>query len=266
MGEGTTILDEIAAYKHDFVARRQAQTPLADVAARAQDTPDPADFAGALRAEGMSLIAEVKKASPSKGVIRQDFDPAYIAEAYAENGARALSVLTDEAYFQGADEYLVEARRAAGLPVLRKDFTVDSYQIHEARLLGADAILLIVALMDGGQLEDFQGLGRELGLSVLVEAHSKEELQRALEVGADLLGINNRDLTTFETTLDTTFELREYVPDSVTLISESGIETHDHVRQLADAGVDAILVGESLMRQEDVGAAVRVLLHGEGAA
>ena len=260
-----TILEEISTYKRDFVARRAAELPFADVCARAQDTPAPADFAGALRADGISLIAKVKKASPSKGLIREDFDPAAIAEAYAENGARALSVLTDEAYFQGCDEYLQTARRVAGIPVLRKDFTVDPYQIQEARLLGADAILLIVALMDGGQLEDFQGLGRELGLSVLVEAHTQLELERALEARPDLVGINNRDLQTFETTLDTTFELRPYVPQGITLVSESGIDNYDHVRQLEECGVDAILVGESLMRQQDVGAAVRVLLHGEEA-
>ncbi len=259
------ILEEIAAYKREFVARRVAERPLSDVSAQARDTPDPADFIGALQAEGISLIAEVKKASPSKGVIREDFDPAAIAEAYASNGARALSVLTDEAYFQGRDEYLQTARHAAGIPVLRKDFTVDPYQIHEARLLGADAILLIVALMDGEQLEDFQGCGRDLGLSVLVEAHTRSELERALAAGADLVGINNRDLQTFETTLDTTFELRPHVPPDTTLVSESGIDNHDHVRQLAEADVDAILVGESLMRQPDAGAAVRVLLHGEEA-
>ncbi len=260
-----TILDEIAVYKRDFVARRQAEQPLVDVCARAQDTPDPADFLGALRAEGVALIAEVKKASPSKGVIREDFAPAAIAEAYAGNGARALSVLTDEAYFQGSDQYLQIARQAAGIPVLRKDFTVDPYQIHEARLIGADAILLIVALMDGGQLEDFRGTAVDLGLSVLVEVHTRSELERALAVGVDLVGINNRDLKTFDTTLDITFELRSHVPQDITLVSESGIDNHDHVRQLAEAGVDAILVGESLMRQEDVGAAVRVLLHGEQA-
>ena len=260
-----TILQQIATYKRDFVARRRAEQSLADVCARAQDTPAPRDFSGALRVDGLSLIAEVKKASPSKGVIRADFDPAAIAEAYAGNGARALSVLTDEAYFQGCDEFLQLARSAGGIPVLRKDFTIDPYQIHEARLIGADAILLIVALMDGGQLEDFQGIGRDLGLSVLVEAHTLDELERALESGADLVGINNRDLQTFETDLDTTFHLRPYVPQGVTLVSESGIDSHDHVRQLEEAGVDAILVGESLMRQTDVGAAVRGLLQGEEA-
>ena len=259
------ILEDIAAYKHEFVARRVAEKSLADIRAQALDTPDPMDFAGALREDGISLIAEIKKASPSKGVIREDFDPESIAEAYAANGARALSVLTDEAYFQGSDEYLQVARRAAGIPVLRKDFTIDAYQIHEARFLGADAILLIVALMDGGQLEDFQGIARELSLSVLVEVHTRAELERALAAGVELLGINNRNLQTFETSLDTTFELREHVPADITVVSESAIESHDDVRQLQSAAIDAILVGESLMRQDDVGAAVRVLLHGEEA-
>ena len=258
-----TILQQIATYKRDFVARRMAEHPFADVCAQAQDTPHPADFSGALRADGLSLIAELKKASPSKGVIREDFDPTAIARDYVDNGARALSVLTDEAYFQGCDEYLQMARNAGGIPVLRKDFTIDPYQIHEARLIGADAILLIVALMDGGQLEDFQGVARDLGLSVLVEAHTLAELRRALEAGADLIGVNNRDLQTFETDLDTTFQLRPHVPPGVIFVSESGINSHAHVRQLHEAAVDAILVGESLMRQADVGAAVRTLLHGE---
>ncbi len=258
------ILEEIVASKRDFLARRAHDAPLAEVRARALDCPEPADFAGALAAEGVSLIAEVKKASPSKGVIREDFDPESIATAYAGNGARALSVLTDEAYFQGSDAHLQSARQAAGIPVLRKDFTIDPYQLFEARVIGADAALLIVAIMDGGQLEDLQGLGRELGLSVLVEVHTREELERALAADASLVGINNRDLRTFETSLDTTFELRPFVPETVTLVSESGIEHHEHLRQLGEAGVDAVLVGESLMRAEDPGAAVRDLLGGGG--
>ncbi len=255
-----SILQEIATYKHEFVARRMVEVPVEEVSARARDLPPPADFSAALKADEVALIAEIKKASPSKGVIREDFDPAAIARIYADHGARALSVLTDEAYFQGCDDYLTSARDAARIPVLRKDFTVDSYQIHEARLLGADAILLIVALMDGGQLEDFQGLGHDLGLSVLVEVHTREELEKALSAQAALIGINNRDLKTFDTSLDTTFELREFVPDHVTLVSESGIRDHDDVRQLSDAGIDAILVGESLMRADDIGDAVRRLL------
>lgn len=256
----TDILQEIAAYKREFVARRQYQKPLAEVRSAARDTPEPADFLGALQQEGISLIAEVKKASPSRGIIRADFDPARIAAAYAGNGARALSVLTDEAYFQGCDAYLVAARRESGLPTLRKDFTIDAYQLHEARAIGADAILLIVALMDGSQLEDLLGLSEELGLSALVEVHTAEELRRVLETDARLVGINNRDLKTFATTLDTTFALLEEIPEAVTTVSESGIHHREDVERLEAAGVDAVLVGEALMREKDIGAKVRELL------
>ena len=254
-----TILEEIAAYKREFVDRVQYETPLVEVRAAVRDTAVPEDFTGALQGGEIALIAEIKKASPSKGVIRADFDPEEIAQVYAENGARALSVLTDEAYFQGSNDYLQVARRVAELPVLRKDFTIDPYQIYEARLIGADAILLIVALMDGGQLEDFQGLGEELGLSVLVEIHTAEELARALSCRARLIGINNRNLKTFETTLDTTFELLEKLPPDITTISESGIGHRVDVEQLSTAGVDAILVGESLMREADIGSKMREL-------
>ena len=256
----TDILQEIAAYKREFVAQRKYQKPLADVRSAARDTPEPADFLGALQQEGISLIAEVKKASPSKGVIRADFDPERIAAAYAENGARALSVLTDEAYFQGCDAYLVAARRESGLPTLRKDFTIDAYQLHEARAIGADAVLLIVALMDGSQLGDLLGLGEELGLSALVEVHTDDELRRALGAGARLVGINNRDLKTFTTSLDTTFALLEEIPDSITTVSESGIHHRQDVERLQAAGVDAVLIGEALMREQDIGAKVRELL------
>lgn len=257
------ILAEIAAYKREFVARAKYENSLTDIKHAAQDSAAPADFAAALQQDGIALIAEVKKASPSKGVIRADFDPERIAAAYAENGARALSVLTDEAYFQGCDAYLQLARQAAQLPVLRKDFTVDEYQVYQARVIGADAILLIVALMDGSQLEDYLGLGSELNLSVLVEVHSATELQRAEAAGATLIGINNRDLTTFNTTLDTTFDLLEHMPQEVTTVSESGINQRQDVERLETAGIDAILVGESLMRETDIGAKVKELLGTE---
>ena len=259
----TSILEEIAAYKREFVARAKYQQPLAEVRARAMDAPDPADFAGALRAGGVSLIAEVKKASPSKGVIREDFDPERIAAAYAENGARALSVLTDEAYFQGCDAHLQAARRVAGLPVLRKDFLVDPYQVYEARVLGADAVLVIVALMDGDQLQDFVGLAGELGLAALVEVHDETELARAAGSEAGLVGINNRDLKTFATSLETTFALLPGVPAGALVVSESGIETRQDVERLEAAGVDAVLVGGTLMRAADIGAKVRELLGTE---
>lgn len=254
------ILQEIAAYKREVVAAAKRLRTLAEVRAAARDTEPAADFLGALCADGISLIAEVKKASPSKGVIRADFDPERIAAAYAEAGARALSVLTDEAYFQGSNAYLQAARRVAGLPVLRKDFVVDEYQIHEARCLGADAVLLIVALADGSQLTDLAGQAGELGMAALVEVHDAAEVDRALGSGAVLVGINNRDLKTFHTSLDTTFALVERLPASVTKVSESGIETRADVERLADAGVDAVLVGEALMRAPDVAAKTRELL------
>lgn len=255
------ILDEIAAYKRDFVVQSKLRCTLADVRSAAADAAPTADFAAALRDDGIAVIAEIKKASPSKGVIREDFDPERIAAAYSENGASALSVLTDQAYFQGHDDYLTRARRVAELPVLRKDFTIDAYQIYEARVIGADAILLIVALMDGrGQLEDFLGLSRELGMSALVEVHDDDELQQCIAARADLIGINNRDLKTFETTLETTCALLPAIPEGVTKVSESGINSSDDVERLAAAGVDAVLVGEAMMREPDPGAVLRQLL------
>ena len=256
----TDILSEIAAYKREFVADRQRQRSLAEVRAHARDTPAPADFRGALVADGIALIAEVKKASPSKGIIRADFDPEQIADAYAANGARCLSVLTDEAYFQGCDAYVQMAKEVAGLPVLRKDFTIGEYQIYEARVIGADAVLLIVALMDSSQLDDCLGLAGELELAALVEVHDEAELARAKAAGAGLVGVNNRDLRTFETTLETTFALLDQMPAGAVVVSESGIKHRGHVERLAAAGVDAILVGESLMREADIGAKVRELL------
>jgi len=254
------ILQGIAEYKREVVLRDKRQRSLADMRHAAADIPPPYDFAGALRQEGLSLIAEIKKASPSKGLIRADFDPERIAATYAEAGARALSVLTDEAYFQGSDVYLIAARRVAGLPTLRKDFTLDEYQLYQARVLGADAILLIVALMDSSQLADFLGLAAELGLAALVEVHTREEAERAVQAGAGLVGVNNRDLRTFKTTLDTTFELFPLLPESCLKVSESGINTRADVERLQEAGADAILVGEALMREVDIGAKVSELL------
>jgi len=254
------ILEEIAEYKREFVASRKREQSLVDMRLRAADSLQPADFSAALRQDGISLIAEIKKASPSKGVIRADFDPERIAATYAENGARCLSVLTDEAYFQGSDAYLQMASKASGLPVLRKDFTLDEYQIYEARALGADAVLLIVALMDGSQLDDYIGRAAELEMAALVEVHDGEELARAGAAGAQLIGVNNRDLRTFKTSLDTTFELLEDMPQGVAVVSESGINQREDVESLAAAGVDAILVGEALMRERDIGAKLRELL------
>ena len=253
------ILAEIAAYKREFVLQRKRKCSLVDMRRAAADSAQTEDFRAAVAADGLALIAEIKKASPSKGLIRAEFDPEQIAAEYAQNGAAALSVLTDEAYFEGCDRYLQQARHVAQLPVLRKDFTVDEYQIYEARALGADAVLLIVTLMDGGQLRDFAGLAGELGLAAVVEVHTTEELNRALGQPLALVGINNRNLTTFETTLDTTFELLDHIPDGVTTISESGINTREDIIRLDAAGIDAVLVGEALMREADVGAKIREL-------
>ena len=253
-------LQEILYYKRDFVARAKTLRPFTEVRSEACDCPETRDFHRALSGQGVALIAEIKKASPSKGVIREDFNVEEIAYTYARHGANALSVLTDEAYFQGRDAYLQQARKIVDIPILRKDFTVDAYQLYEARVLGADAVLLIVAAMDGGQLEDFYGIGCDLGLAVLVEVHSLVELQRAIQVSADLIGINNRDLTTFTTDLEITFELMPHADTDALIVSESGINNRDHVESLGNVGVDAMLVGEALIRERDIGAKLNELM------
>ncbi|MEE3233961.1 MAG: indole-3-glycerol phosphate synthase TrpC [Candidatus Latescibacterota bacterium] len=256
----TNILEEIVVYKREFISMRKRERSLTDVRYCAADCDEPSDFFAALSGEGMSLIAEIKKASPSKGVIKNNFDPEKVALAYARNGAHCLSVLTDEAYFQGSDAYIDAAKSVSGLPVLRKDFTLDEYQIYESRALGADAVLLIVSLMDGSQLSDFVGLALELQLTPLVEVHDWSELEIASASGARLIGINNRNLKTFITDLNTTFELLKRRPEGALLVSESGINNRQDVERLGEAGVDAMLVGESLMREDDMGAKVRELL------
>jgi indole-3-glycerol phosphate synthase len=257
------VLQTILARKAEEVAERSRTRPLDAVREAALAQPAPRGFAQALRAKRAldlpAVIAEVKKASPSKGLIRADFDPAAIARSYEAGGAACLSVLTDVDHFQGRDAYLQQARDACTLPVLRKDFIVDAYQVHESRLLGADCILLIVAALDDVRLADFTVLGLELGMDVLVEVHDIDELERALQVPAPLLGINNRNLRTFDVSLDTTLALREAVPADRILVTESGIATRADVARLREAGVPAFLVGESLMRQRDPGAALREL-------
>lgn len=259
----TTILDTILARKHEEVAARRAQVPLAELRARHADAPPPRGFADAIDAKIASgqpaVIAEVKKASPSKGVIRADFDPAAIARSYAAGGAACLSVLTDVGFFQGSDAYLQQARAACALPVLRKDFVVDAYQLYEARALGADCVLLIAAALDDGRLSEFGFLAAELGLDVLLEVHDLDELERALPVPARLLGINNRNLKTFDVSLQTTLDLKPAVPADRVLVTESGILVPDDVARMRAAGVHAFLVGEAFMRQPDPGAALRDL-------
>jgi indole-3-glycerol phosphate synthase len=254
----TDILQRILARKAGEVAERAQRVPLAEVRARALDAPPVRPFAAALRARiaagDAAVIAEVKKASPSKGVIRADFDPAAIARSYEAGGAACLSVLTDVDFFQGADEYLQQARAACALPVLRKDFVVHPYQVHEARALGADCVLLIVAALGDAPLMGLADLALSLGMDVLVEVHDLDELERALPVPAPLLGINNRSLRTFEVSLDTTLELRNAVPTDRVLVTESGIHTREDVALMRGHGVQAFLVGEAFMRAPEPGA------------
>ncbi len=243
-----SILERILADTRDEVERRQSDVPFLEVVARAVDTPIPRDFHGALASTSVSLIAEFKRASPSKGDIYPDAMPAQVAAAYEVGGARAMSVLTNERYFRGSDEDLREVRGAVSLPILRKDFTVSAYQIHEARLIGADAVLLIVAALEDGELHEFMNVAREIGVAALTEVHSEAEIERAVAAGAEIIGINNRNLHTFETSLETTERLRRFVPPDSLVVSESGIADRDDVQRLDRVRVDAVLVGESLMR------------------
>ncbi|MET0581944.1 MAG: indole-3-glycerol phosphate synthase TrpC [Pseudoxanthomonas sp.] len=257
------ILNTILARKAEEIAERSARAPLAEVAARANDASPVRGFADALHeriATGdAAVIAEIKKASPSKGVIRQDFRPAEIAMSYEFGGAACLSVLTDVDFFQGADAYLQEAREACTLPVLRKDFTIDPYQVYEARALGADCILLIVAALDDGQLVDLSGLAMQLDMDVLVEVHDIDELERALQVPVPLVGINNRNLRTFEVSLENTLAMKDAVPKDRLLVTESGIVVAEDIARMRAAGVHAFLVGETFMRADEPGDALRQL-------
>lgn len=256
-----TILDKIVATKRTEIEKAKAAYAEADLRARLADAPPVRDFFAPLAAAGpIKLIAEVKKASPSAGVIRADFDPVAIARIYEAHGATCLSVLTDEPYFQGRLEYLVAIRAAVGLPVLRKDFILDTYQLVEARVAGADAVLLIAECLDDCNLRKLFNEACELGMTPLVELYEPENLPRVLEAGVTLLGVNNRNLHTFEVDLEHTLRLRKQIPDDCVLVGESGIRTHDDVLRLESAGVDAILVGESLTREPDIGAAVDRLL------
>ena len=257
------ILQRIIRHKAHEISARAQQTPLPVLGERAAAQAPPRGFAAALKsriaAGEPAIIAELKKASPSRGVLREDFDPGAIARDYAAGGAAALSVLTDETFFRGADRHLVEARSASGLPVLRKDFVIDPYQVHEARAIGADCILLIVAALGDAQLNELAGLATHLGMDILVEVHDAVDLERAAHLEPLLLGINNRDLRTFETTIDTTLTLLDHIPGARTVITESGIHTRAHVDRLRAAGVHGFLVGEAFMRAEHPGAKLREL-------
>jgi indole-3-glycerol phosphate synthase len=264
----TDILEKITAYKLKEIEAAQARRPLGEVENAARIAPPVRPFAAALEARiaagRPALIAEIKKASPSKGLIREDFDPAALARAYKAGGATCLSVLTDGPSFQGAPEHLTQARAAGGLPALRKDFMLDRYQVAEARALGADCILIIMAAIDDVTAGTLCAYATAWGMDAIAEVHNRAELDRALKLECRLIGINNRDLKTFATTLETTEQLAPIVPKNRIVIAESGISGNADLRRLAQAGVHAFLVGESLMRQADVAAATRALL-GTGA-
>ena len=258
-------LKEICDAKRGHVAERKACISGSAMLDQIAAVDAPRGFAAAIRAKAeteFALIAEIKKASPSKGLIREDFDPPAHARGYAAGGAACLSVLTDAPYFQGADEYLAAARAAVDLPCLRKDFMIDAWQVAESRALGADAILLIMAALDNVLATEIEAAALELNMDVLIEVHDENELERALQLKSPLLGINNRNLKTFETSLEQTEQLAQYVPDDRIMISESGIFTHGDCKRLSQSGARAFLVGESLMRQADIEAATRALLEG----
>ena len=253
----SNILERILAVKREEIAVAARAKPLASIRRQAEATPRPMDFAGALRAKIASgrpaVIAEIKKASPSKGVLREVFQPREIAASYARHGAACLSVLTDAQFFQGRPEHLAEARLVSGLPALRKDFLTDPYQVYEARALGADCILLIAAAMDARRMLELETISARLGMAVLVEVHGAAELESALALRTPLLGINNRDLRTFETSLETTLDLLDRIPGDRLVITESGISTQGDVALMRRHGVNAFLVGEAFMRKADPG-------------
>lgn len=257
------ILQRIVATKETELLVRKSQMPEDVLVASAEAAEPTRGFAAAIRRRvgqrKPAVIAEIKKASPSKGIIREDFNPTGIARSYEVAGATCLSVLTDVSYFQGADEYLGQARRATSLPVLRKDFTIDPYQVYEARAMGADCILLIVSVLDGRRLQALYELAIQIGLDVLVEVHSADELEMALTLSPSIIGINNRDLTTFETSLSTTYELAELVPDDCVIVTESGINTREHIAAMQARQIHAFLVGEAFMRATDPGSELKTL-------
>lgn len=246
-----TILDKIANVKKVEVAQAKIAKPLSQLATK--DMEPPRDFVAALSRKIPGIIAEIKKASPSKGIIRPDFNVADIAKIYSDHGASCLSVLSDQQFFQGSPEYIAEAKKHSPCPILRKDFIIDAYQIHESRALGADCILLITALLEDAELLDFCQQAQELGMAVLVESHTREELERSLRLPTPLIGINNRSLHTFETRQTTSIELAGIIPNDRLIISESGINERKDILRLQEHGINHFLIGESLMRSNDIG-------------
>lgn len=257
MSTGSDVLDKIMTHKAHEVEHAKRQVSLADLKAKAGDQPDCRGFVTALHASlgsGRSaVIAEVKKASPSKGVIRENFIPSQIAESYQKYGASCLSVLTDQEFFQGSAEYFAQAREASTLPMLRKDFMLDDYQVYEARAMQADCILLIAAALEDGLMQDLAGRAQELGMDVLVEVHDAQELERGLALNMPMIGINNRDLRDFSTSLETTIDLLDSIDDEVVVVTESGIHTADDIALMRDNNVNSFLVGEAFMRADEPG-------------
>lgn len=257
------ILQTIVENKKEEIARQKKILPLAELRQFLTDRTPTRDFAGAIRGRDCAVIAEVKRSSPSQGRIREDFDPVAIARMYEENGASAVSVLTERKFFEGRAAYVPRIAKAVNLPILRKDFIVDPYQIVETRVLGADALLFIARLLDAAKLLDFIGLASELELAALVEVHDEEDLEKAVAAGARLVGINNRDLGTFRTDLEVSIRLARRVPKGITVVSESGIDGRPDIERLMEANIHAFLVGESLMREKDIGRKLRELLGKE---
>ena len=259
------ILQKIVATKLEEVQQLKSRKSLEAVRDDAFSRVLTRDFEGALRAKvkagAAAVIAEVKKASPSKGILRDPFFPADIAQSYAEHGAACLSVLTDQVYFQGAVDYLKQARASCDLPVLRKDFLVDPYQVYESRSMGADCILLIVSCLSDAQLQEFEAIARTLDMAVLVEVHDEREMERALSLKTPLIGVNNRDLKTFKVSLETTLQLKKMVPEHKLLVTESGISSAEEVKMLREHGVNAFLVGEAFMRAKEPGEALAMLFN-----
>ncbi len=258
------ILDQIVEKKRERLARSKQEEPLSSLEERANGTPPPLDFSGALREPGVRLIAEAKKASPSRGVLHENYDPVSLAQTYAKNGAAAVSVLTEVDHFQGSLEHLEAVKnsvREAALPVLRKDFIFDPYQVVEARASGADAVLLIVAMLDTTQIKELLGVAQSLSIQALVEVHSEHELEMALEADAEIIGINHRDLKTFQTDITLSQRLRPLIPQGKVVVAESGINSREDVIRLKESRIDAVLVGEALVTASDVAAKVRELAH-----
>jgi indole-3-glycerol phosphate synthase len=257
------ILDTIVAHKQEEIQRQKNLLPLSALRQTLRNSSSTRDFKAVISTPGqINLIAEVKKASPSKGIIREDFDPITIAQIYQSSGAAAISVLTDERFFQGHLSYLTTIRKTTSIPLLRKDFIIDEYQIYQARAAGADAILLITAILELRTMQTFLNIAHSLHLDCLVEVHTESELKKVLDTDAQIIGINNRDLKTFQTSLDTTARLRRLIPKDKVIVSESGIHSREDVRRLREDDINAILVGESLMRSADINTKMKELMEG----